>query len=1081
MKTKFSGMLTLLLAFVVQLTFAQEKTISGTVSDDSGLPLPGATVLVKGTSSGTSTDFDGKYSIKTNQGATLVFSFVGYSTQEITVGTSNSINVTMQDGSESLEEVVITAQGIKREKKALGYSVTEVKAEQLEQRSEGDVARILNGKSAGVQIIQQNGLSGSGTNIIIRGQTSFSSSNQALFIVDGVPFSTATNSSGRGGDRNDFVNGNSGSSRFLDLDPNSIESVSVLKGLAASTLYGSEGRNGVVLITTKAGASGNSKKKSEITISTSYFNTEIASLPDYQNEYGGGFDQSFGWFFSNWGPAFREEGIAGYGNQAAIDANGTLPHPYSTSTAAVRAGFPEFAGERYDWKPYNSVEDFFRTGSAATFSINARGASSDGKISYNLNYGHLDDKGFTPGNSLKRNTVGIGGKAQLSNKFTINGVLNFANTNFVSPPIALSQGNGVTGTGSSIFGDLWFTPRSIDILGLPFENPIDKSSVYYRQGNDIQHPLWTVKNARVSQLTNRVFGNASLQFKVNDNINLIYRAGIDFFNESNVNLQNKGGANGNSGNVRIVTGVYETWNNNNTIWDHNFSATFDYELSDKIGSVFNLGATTRREIFDQNGTASDGQQVYGVLKHFNFLNQNPIESYLERNVDGLYGQAEFDYDNFLFVTLAGRKDWVSNFSPENRSVFYPSASISFLPTAVFEGLKSKNGINYLKLRAGYGTSANFGDLGYPVANTLALDTRDFQDSTGSNIVSNTSGLVLGNPNLKPELLKEFELGIESRLWDNRVTLDLSVYKRITEDLIINRPLDPSTGFSSTRTNIGEIENEGLELDLGIDLFRSVDESGFSWNANVNFTTYESEVTDLGLDTDLVVYSGFSNLGNAAIKGEPLGVLFGGRVLRDANDNLVVGSDGFYVQDPNDGVIGDPNPDWVMNVRNSFSYKNFTFGFQFNYTQGGDISSQTIATLLGRGLITETINREDTYILPGVDASGNPNRIQINNSDYFFSNIFGGPDELQVYDATTIRLQEVSFSYSVPKKYLEKTPFGALTFTASGSNLWYDAINTPNGANFDPNTSGTGVGNGFGFDFINGPSARRYGFSVKATF
>ena len=171
----------------------------------------------------------------------------------------------------------------------------------------------------------------------------------------------------------------------------------------------------------------------------------------------------------------------------------------------------------------------------------------------------------------------------------------------------------------------------------------------------------------------------------------------------------------------------------------------------------------------------------------------------------------------------------------------------------------------------------------------------------------------------------------------------------------------------------------------------------------------------------------------------------------------------------------------MNVRNSFSYKNFTFGFQFNYTQGGDINSQTIATLLGRGLITETINREDTYILPGVDASGNPNRVQINNSDYFFSNIFGGPDELQVYDATTIRLQEVSFSYSVPKKFLEKTPFGALTFTASGSNLWYDAINTPNGANFDPNTSGTGVGNGFGFDFINGPSARRYGFSVKATF
>jgi len=254
MKIKFSGILTLLLAFVVQFTFAQEKTISGTVTDDSGA-LPGVSVIIKGTGIGTETDFDGNYSIKASVGDVLTFSFVGMSSQDVTVGVSNTINVVLE-ADNVLEEVIVTAQGIKREKKALGYSVTEVKSDQLEQRSEGDVARVLNGKSAGVQIVQQNGLSGSGTNIIIRGQNSFSSSNQALFIVDGVPFSTATNSVGRGGDRQDFVNGNSGSSRFLDLDPNSIESVSVLKGLAASTLYGSEGRNGVVLVTTKAGAAG---------------------------------------------------------------------------------------------------------------------------------------------------------------------------------------------------------------------------------------------------------------------------------------------------------------------------------------------------------------------------------------------------------------------------------------------------------------------------------------------------------------------------------------------------------------------------------------------------------------------------------------------------------------------------------------------------------------------------------------------------------------------------------------------------------------------------------------------------------
>lgn len=1081
MKTKFSGFLTLLLAFVVQLTFAQEKIISGTISDNSGLPLPGVNISVIGTTTGTQSDFDGNYSITASVGDVLSYSYIGLLTVEQTVGAANTIDVTMLEDAVGLDEIVITAQGIRREKKALGYAVTEIKADQLEQRSEGDIARILNGKSAGVQITQQNGLAGSGTNIIIRGQSGFSSSNQALFIVDGVPFSTAQNSSGRRGDRQDFVNGNSGSSRFLDLDPNSIESISVLKGLAASTLYGSAGRNGVILVTTKAGSAGKAVRKSEITISTSYFVTEIASLPDYQNEYGGGFDQAFGWFFSNWGPAFREDGVAGYGAQAAIDDNATLAHPYSTSTRKVRAGFPELADARYPWRPYDSVKNFFRKGGAATFSFNARGSSEDGNISYNVNYGHLDDKGFTPGNTLRRNTLGIGGRAILSNKFTISGVINFANTDFKSPPVALSQGNGTQGTGSSIFGDLWFTPRSIDVQGLPFENPIDNSSVYYRQGNDIQHPLWTAKYAKVSQLTNRVFGNASLQYQLNDNINLIYRAGIDVYTESNVNSQQRGGSNGNSGDVRIGTGVYETWTNINTIWDHNISLTADYDITDNIGSTWVIGATTRREIFDQNGTASDNQQVFGILRHFNFLNQNPIQSFFERNIVGVYVQVEFDYDNFLFLTVAGRNDWVSNFSKDNRSVFYPSASLSFLPTSVFEEIKSQNGLNYLKIRAGYGTSANFGDLGFPVANTLSLDVKDSQDNVGANIVSNTTGAVLGNPDLKPELLTEIEIGIEARLIDNRVNLDLSLYKRTTKDLIINRPLDPATGFTSTRTNIGEIENKGIEIDLGVDFFRSNEEGGLNWNVNFNFTSYKSKVIDLGLDTDLVVYSGFSNLGNAAIPGEPLGVLFGQKILRDASGNLVVGSGGFYTADPNDGIIGDPNPDFVMNVRNSVSYKNVTFGFQFNYTQGGDILSQTIAVLMGRGLITETIDRENTYILPGVDASGNPNRIQINNSDYFFQNVGFGPAEMQVYDASVVRLQEVSLAYNVPSKFLDRTPFGSVTLTASGSNLWYDAFNTPKGANFDPNTSGTGVGNGFGFDFINGPSSRRYGFSVKVTF
>jgi len=1078
MKTKLSGIITLFLALFVQLSFAQERTITGTVSDESG-PLPGVSVLIEGTTTGTETDFDGNYSITANSGDVLRFSFVGMTTVTRSVGAESTINVTMVSETNTLDEVVVTALGIKKEKKALGYATTQVDGEVFEDKAESDVARALQGQSSGVNITAQNGMSGSGTNIVIRGMNSFSQSNQALFIVDGVPFSNDTNTANNNSNR-DFIDGNNGSSRQVDLDPNNIESISVLKGLAASTLYGAQGRNGVILITTKSGAAGSGKKKNEVTINSSFYFNEIASLPDYQDQYGNGFDQAFGWFFSNWGPSFDRDGIAGWGNAPQIDENGTLAHPYSTSTQEIQEAFPEFQGARYDWKPYDSVEKFFRTGSIAQTTINFRGASDDGKIAYNASYGYLDDQGFTPNNVLRRNNFSVGGRAMLSNNFTVNATLNYARTDFVSPPVALSQGNGATGAGSSVFGDLWFTPRSIDVQGLPYENPVTGGSVYYRQNNSIQHPLWTVNNAETRQEVNRIFGQGTLQYDFNENLNLIYRVGLDVYSENNTNSQNKGGINSNSGDVRLASGIYETWTNTNTIWDHNLALSGTYDLGAAFGLDFNVGATTRRNTFYQQGAISDGQQVFGVLRHFNFLNTVPREFESEQNIIGAYGQVSFDWDDALFLTLSGRNDWISNFAEDNRSLFYPSASLSWVPTAQISGLQGSDAVSYFKLRAGYGQSAGF-TPGYPVAQTLLLDVRDAQDETGRNIVTNTTSNVLGNPDLKPELVSELEVGFESRWWKNRIRLDFSYFDRETTDLIITRPLDPASGYSSVQTNIGKIEGDGIEIDFGIDIFRS-NTNGFEWNLGANFTQQESIVTDLGNDTDLIVYTGFSNLGNAAIEGENINTIYGSRVLRDDNGELVVNAAGNYVQDPEDGIIGNANPDFIANLNNTFRFKNFSLYFLFSYKAGGDIWSATTSTLLGRGLITETVDREATFILPGVQQStGLPNDVQINNSTYFFSNVLFGPSELQVYDGSTLRLNEISLSYNVPQKYLDRSPFGDLSFKLTGYNMWYDAFNTPDGARFDPNTAGLGVGNGMGFDYINGPSTRRYGLSIKATF
>lgn len=1085
------------MALMVHFAFAQDKTISGTVTDPDGLPLPGVNIVVEGTTNGTQTDFDGNYAITASPGQTLLFTYIGQKDVRRTVGADAVINVQMTEDAQALEEVVVTALGIKREKKALGYSVSEVGQESLESRSTGDVARVLNGKVAGLQITNQNGLAGSSTNVVIRGLSSFSGSNQALFIVDGVPFNANTNavsaSTNNNDNRNSFLEGNSGSSRFLDLDPNSIESINVLKGLAAANLYGSLGRNGVILITTKGGSSaGAGPKKTEITVNSSFFFNEISNLPNYQNEFGNGGDQLWTEFFSNFGSSFRRNNVASFENDPGVDnVTQSIPHPFSRFFSAdLRAAFPEFQGTQLAYIPYNNVEAFFRRGTTSTNNINLRKSSEDGKTSFNLNYGHLEDQGFTPGNSVTRNSFGVGGRAELSNKFTVNGTLNYARTNFRSPPIAAAQGGTASGTqSSSIFSNIFFTPRSVDLIGQPFQNPLTGGSVYYRRGNDIQNPLWTVENAGVQQRSNRVFGQAQLSYTINDNLNLSYRAGIDFSTEFNTNFQNRGGV---DGGARLLSGIYQTFTNDNTIFDHNLVLAGQYELTSKLGLNFTVGGTTRRELFERNGANSDGQQVFGVLRHFNFANTIPIQFTSERNIAGLYGQFEFDYDNAFFLTLAGRNDWVSNFDIANRSIFYPSASISILPTEFIDGLKG-NTLNYLKIRGGIGTSANFETQGaFPVATVLNLNVQDSQDDSGANLISQQVGATLGNPNLKPETLREIEVGIESRWWNSRINLDVSLFSRVTNDLIIQQPLDPATGFLQTNTNIGEVTNDGIEVALGVDIFRSKNPDGFNWNSSVNFTALDPIVTDLGQDTEQIIYSGFSNLGNAAIEGERLGVLFGGRIERDDDGNLIVDQRGDYQGATDNGIIGDPNPDFTMNFINTISFKNFSLNWQLNYQQGGDIYSATVGTLLARGVTEDTVDRLGSFILPGVnvtrDAEGNitssvPNTRQISGFDTYFRNLSGffGKPEAAVYDATHIRLQEVALAYSMPQKFLDKTPFGNLTFTISGRNLFVEAFNTPDGINFDPNVNGLGVGNGSGFDFLAGPASRSYGFGVKATF
>jgi TonB-linked SusC/RagA family outer membrane protein len=1079
MKSLFRLLVVFLLT--AQMSFAQ-KTVTGVVSDSDGLPLPGATIIVQGTTTGVTTDFDGNFSINVSEGQSLEFSFVGYETAVVSVGAGNVINVTLSLGTQ-LEEVIVTSLGITREKRALGYAVSEVDNSQIESRASGDVARVLSGKASGVQVTNQGGISGSGTSVVIRGLSTFSSSNQPLFVVDGVPFASDTNAMGG------FTSGNNGSSRFLDLDPNNIESVNVLKGLAAATLYGSEGRNGVILITTKSGttASGAKALKNEVTVNTSYFVNELAMKPDFQMEYGNGFNQNFGWFFSNWGPSFREGGPAGWGKQAAINGTttgqpGFLIHPYVNnlnSRFLARDLLPLIGlsmDSLWEWKPYDSVGDLFQPGSILNTNINFRGNSNDGKVQYNVNYGNLDDQGFTPGNTLRRNNISFGGRAVLSNGFTVNGTVNYSFTDFKTPPIAAAYSSG--SSDSSLYGNVFYTPRSVGVAQLPYAHPITGASIYYRSSNGIQHPLWTVNNTGDAQATHRLYGGATVQYDINDNLNLQYRYGYDVYSEDNTSYQNRGGV---DGSLESQSGFYEKWNNTATIFNHQVTINGDFELDSDWGMTFNAGATSNAREYDRNGVRSTGQNVFNVIRHYNFNQQEEIEFYSRRNVLGVFAQTALDYQDYLYFTLAARTDWVSNLSEENRSITYPSASISFVPSSVLDF--GNLPIDFLKVRASYGTSATYPG-GYPIASVLNLDTKDFRVD-GVDVITNTSGSSLGNTGLKPELLGELEFGLEANLFDNRISAEISYFNRTTTDLIITQPLDPSTGYTSTSTNIGEISATGWEVDLNVDWVRG---DKFNWNTAINYTTNQAIVEDLGQNTDQIVYAGFSTLGNAAIPGLPLTSMIGTSVLRNADGAPLVDASGNYGTN-NDtnyktnkySLIGDANPDFIANISNTISYGNLSFNFLFNATIGGDMQSSFIMTLLGRGITTDTVDRELPYILPGVLADGSPNNKQIDNATTYFGNLILGADELRVWDASVLRLSEVSLTYDLPSKWLESTPFGAVSIAAQGFNLWYDAYNTPEGTNYDPNIAGLGVGNGSGFEYFNGVSARRYGVSLKFTF
>ncbi len=1096
----------MLLSALISESWAQDRTISGRItSDEDGSGLPGVNVILKGTTTGTTTDIDGNYKLSVPQdGGTLTFSFIGLAPQEIAIGARSTIDVVMASDVKQLTEVVVTAIGIEREKKALGYAVSDVSGDALKQRAEPDPIRALTGKVPGVNILSSGGGAGSATNITIRGSSSLTGNNQPLFVVDGVPFDNSVTRTNEG-----FNQGNPNSNRAFDIDPNNIESMTVLKGASAAALYGSRAANGVIVITTKASARGQ-KKGLEVTYNTSYNVETVAGKIEKQGEWTQGAlfgSHNFTWnngFFGTWGPkyewvnemidsGFPTDGILG----ETLGGSSGIRHPLynkygSNPSSALYAGdqYPfilDFIDEAYP--DVDNFNNFWQDGKVVEHAVQVSSGGENTSITAGVS--RTQNEGIIPFSEITRTSMNFGGRATLSNGIFLNGSITYVKTDQRSAPQGAEIVAGNAGT--SIIGMLYLMSPTYDLTNNPYVNNRTGGSIYYRNGFD--NPYWVAEFAPIFSEVDRYFGNATVGYDIFDWMTVTYKFGFNAYTDRRSALVPAFSEN-------IPAGQYSIDDVFRQERDGNLLITMEKDLSADINFRALVGHNANERRFEQTTIIGNGIIARGIDRITNTASQLMRRDYGEiQRFQGVFADLSFSYRDWMFVNVVGRNDWSSTLPPDNRSFFYPGVSTSFV---LSEAMTLPSVINFAKIRAGItkvGNEASPYQTNTPFLINDQYTNLQFPFTTprGSYNIANQEE-TLGSPTLKPEFTTEYEIGAEITLLNNKIGLDVTYYNRQSTDQIIEVTVPSSTGFREGITNVGRVDNYGWEI--GLDLTPVELSNGFKWNIYSAFTRNRNEVIDIG-DADQIIVGGFASGGLSVVQrpGLPFGQLLGTDFQRDEEGNILVNPvSGKPFEDNELQIIGDPNPDFTLGVTNSFSWKGISLSVLIDWTQGGDIWSLSADQTFSRGILDHPLNTDrvprvglgffgDGAGNPLLDESGNkiPNRALTTANDWVFFDGWaaGGVDWHSTYDATVIRIREVSLSYNFPTALLDKTPFGRATVSFSGRNLWYNAPHFPDALNFDPEVSGLGGGDDSGayrgFDFMGVPTTRRYGVNLSVTF
>ncbi len=1085
------------------IAFSQARLITGQVKDENGNPVPYATIALRktpngATSTAVSADAKGNFKLDIGNASSMEVSSTGFSTKEVAVPSgTNTIEIQLGRSTEVINEVIVTALGIRREKRQLATATQTVNADQINKSGTGNAISELNGKVSGLTVINSGGDPGGGTYMRLRGVTSITGNNQPLMVVDGVPIDNSINNydptsatPNVSGANSNLTGGVQPTNRGVDINPNDIESVTLLKGPAATALYGIQAASGALIITTKKGSGG--KGGTSISFNSSTTIDKVSQLPERQGIYSqggngiyqgptGGADRRLTW-------GARIDTLYRDGIPTAFDPNGSI----------VGASSPLKKTPAQVYNPY----DFFQTG--LTFNNNIALSGGTGKSGFRLSLGNVHQTGIIPKSKYDKTTLSLNGQTSITDRLSVSAGVNYVR----SANDKVQQGSNT----SSIMLGLLRTPPTFDNSN-GLSNPVTNQDSYvlpngvqrdYRGGPGYDNPYWTINRNPFHEDLNRVYGFGQANYQMFDWLTLTYRLGGDVYSQASKNAYDIGSNAFSAGAIHL--GNY---------YNEQFNSDFTINLKKSFSKDFSSSLLLGHNYFTNTSSARLAHGSGFVLP--NFLDMSNATSYTSSESEGrkrtmaFYGEAHFDFKNSLFLTLTGRNETSSTLPVKNNNFFYPSASLAYEFTKI-PALAGGKILTYGKLRVSaaqvgkdapiQGLQTYYGPASISDGFTSGIQF-PINDNAGYQISSTTS--VIGNPELKAEKTNSYELGADLSFFDSRITLNATAYYSKSTDVILTVPIAYSTGFASELLNAATITNRGLELTLNTTPVRNKD---FRWDLNFNWSKNINKVVSLAAGVPKVLIAGFQNGEVDAIAGQPFGSIYGSVYVRsdpnDMNSPLLINDSkgapgyGMPILSSQNAAIGNVNPDWIGSAINNLSYKHITLGFQIDVRQGGDIWNGTRGAMSYFGTSQETANRGTSTIFNGIaghlDASGNvvhyaadgtteiakpgsQNTVSALYSQYYWQNIgssFVGPAEPSVEKGSFVRIRQISLGYELPKTILQKSHFTNVSLTVFANNavLWtkYKGV--------DPETSLAGPANGQGLDYFNNPGTKSYGIRLN---